>query len=126
MGNHTAGKAMGLAAASALKNRSGRTALEILDEICEPWRGCDAEFEMEDPANPGYVHPEIGNYNDPDGPLGILIAEAFGDPGVDYMKGWHSDDSDEQDAAGDRWWGHLRDPARMGPCRKFRKRYDFC
>ena len=52
MGNHDAGRAIGRAARAALINRNGRSAIQILDEICEQWRGYDAEFESDDPNNP--------------------------------------------------------------------------
>ena len=67
MGNHEAGKAMGRMAEMALKMRTNQTALELLDEICEPYRGCDAEFESVDPNNPRQTHPEYGDYTDPQG-----------------------------------------------------------
>jgi len=113
MGNHTAGRAMGKAAEMALEMRTDQKALDLLDKICEPWRGCDAEFEGEDPKRPGYVHPEYSKYTDPNGPMGLLIIEAFGDPDRDYMRGWPED----ADAV-DQWWD--------GPYGKFRARYEFC
>lgn len=69
MGNHQAGKAMGLTAVALLANRTNQTALELLDIICTPYRGCDAEFESEDPANPGSTHPDYHDYTSPDGPV---------------------------------------------------------
>lgn len=36
---------MGKAAEIALKMRTDQTALDLLDQICERWRRCDAEFE---------------------------------------------------------------------------------
>ena len=67
MGNHTAGTAMAKAAEIALRlRRPEDKALELLDLICEHWRGCDAEFDdyafldgIESPA------------------LALLILEAF-------------------------------------------------
>ena len=50
MGNHSAGKAMGVAANAAMFGRKSigqKDALRLLDIICEPWRGCDARKEME-------------------------------------------------------------------------------
>ena len=77
-------EAMGLMAGMALKMRTTQTALSLLDEICKPYRGADAEFEAEDPNRPGHTHPEYWRYSDPNGPLGILIREAF-DPTVDWI-----------------------------------------
>ena len=66
MGNHVAGSAMGKQAQLLMSNRpSGMTALQLLDMICEPHRGCDAEFEAEDPSRPGHVHPEFRDWCDP-------------------------------------------------------------
>lgn len=114
MGNHTAGAAMGRATELALEMRTTQTAIELLDKICEPWRGCDAEFESEDPNNPGNINPDYDNYTDPNAPMGKLIAEAFGEAGHDYATGWINDD----EAAVDAWWD--------GPYGKFRSRYEFC
>lgn len=75
---------MGRQAELALKMRTNQTALALLDEICEPYRGCDAEFEAEDPKNPGKIHPGYCHYTNPKGPLGILIGEAF-DPIVNWV-----------------------------------------
>lgn len=59
MGNHVAGQAVGLAAKVVAKIRQqGETALSLLDRACKKYRGCDAEFESEDPSNPGTAHPE--------------------------------------------------------------------
>ena len=47
MGNHDAGRAM-VRTALALDDQSektGQTALEILDIACSPYRRCDAEFD---------------------------------------------------------------------------------
>jgi hypothetical protein len=115
MGNHHAGKAMGIAAEVALKMRTTQKAIDILDQICKPWYGCDADFEAEDPNNLGHDHPDYGSYTDPQGPLGILIAEAFGKPGKDYkykLDGTYETNEKESD----KWYD--------GPYRKFRKRYD--
>ena len=84
MGNHEVGRAMGRSAELAIEMRTNQTALELLDKICEPYRGADAEFEAEDPDNPGKQHPEYCRYTDPKGPIGILIREAF-DPMVDWI-----------------------------------------
>lgn len=82
VGNHDAGKAMGIAAEAALGARRRRKlrqqeARDILDAICESWRGCDAEFEAEDPKRPGHQHPEYIDYTDFNAPLGKIIAAAF-------------------------------------------------
>lgn len=114
MGNHTAGLAMGRQTEMALKMRTNQTAIELLDQICEPWRGHDAEFEGEDPNHPGNVHPDYDNYTDPNGPMGRLIAEAFGEPGHDYVAGWLKG----EDEAIDAWVD--------GPYEAFRARYNFC
>lgn len=114
MGNHSAGMEMGRAATAALKRRTTETALELLDEICEPHRNCDAEFEAEDPKKRGHVHPDYGNYTDPNGPLGKLIAEAFGEAGRDYIAPYLSED----EAGGDAWYD--------GTYTAFKNRYEFC
>lgn len=109
MGNHQAGRAMGKTAeALAFTNL---TALAALDMICNPYRGCDAEFEAEDPNRPGHIHPEYADYTDPNGPIGKLIIEAFGETGKDYYGEWGEA---EQDA----WFD--------GPYTKFKDRYEFC
>lgn len=121
MGNHEVGRAMGRMAEMALKMRTNQTALEILDEICEPYRGSDAEFESVDPNNPRQTHPEYGQYTDPKGPLGILIREAF-DPKVDWIalerEAVASSDDDKIEAFYESWG--------EGPARKFDARYEFC
>jgi hypothetical protein len=112
MENHAAGKAMGLAAEIAIKARTDQMAIELLDKICFPYKGCDAEFEAEDPLRPGFIHPEYNSYTDPNGPLGLLIAEAFGEPNRDYYTEWLQDEDSES------WWD--------GPYGQFRQRYSFC
>ena len=60
MGNHSAGQSMALGAAHALQTRQpGQTAISLLDKVCARYVDCDAEFESEDPDNPGTVHPEF-------------------------------------------------------------------
>ena len=115
MGNHYVGKAMGRMAEMALKMRTNQTALELLDEICEPYRGADAEFEAEDPNNKGNIHPEYPHYTEPNGPLGILMAEAFS-PLIDWNREAVNTKDDEVFA--DRWNDEVY--------RKFRSRYEFC
>lgn len=84
MGNHDAGRAMGHAAeaaklASDTWPPSKEKALALLDKICNPWRGCDAEFEAKDPDNPRNVHPVESDYKYPPHALGELLAVAFGE-----------------------------------------------
>lgn len=117
MGNHYAGNAMGKQAQHLFTNRpAGSTALQLLDIICEPYRGCDAEFESEDPARPGHVHPEFPDWRfpHPNAGLGMLILEAFAPNGLADRERYDADDDESQDA----WWDDLIVP--------FRKRYDFC
>ncbi|KKN50937.1 hypothetical protein LCGC14_0628020 [marine sediment metagenome] len=68
MGNHAVGRAMGLMAEMALKMRTNQPALSLLDEICEPYRGADAEFD---------------EVTEPDQALGKLMGEAFS-PDTDW------------------------------------------
>ena len=82
MGNHTAGTAMAKAAEIALRlRRPEDKALELLDLICEHWRGCDAEFDdyafldgIESPA------------------LALLILEAFAPNGLADIAKYSSDE----------------------------------
>jgi len=112
---------MGRIAEMALKMRTSQTALELLDEICEPYRGADAEFEAEDPKNPGHTHPEYCRYTDPKGPLGVLIREAFA-PAVDWIdlqrKAEETGDDDMIEEFYESWG--------TGPAKQFDSRYDFC
>jgi hypothetical protein len=59
--------------------------LDLLDEICNPYRGCDAEFEAEDTQRPGHIHPDYTFYTDPEGPLGRLMVEAFAPNGINDL-----------------------------------------
>jgi hypothetical protein len=122
MGNHDAGQAMGRMAEMALKMRTNQTALQILDEICEPYRGCDAEFEAEDPKRPGHINPEYADYTDPKGPLGTLIIEAFSDSKTNWIalrdEALKSEDGDKVDEFYTKWSD--------GPEDQFNKRYEFC
>jgi len=112
---------MGRMAEMALKMRTSQTALELLDEICEPYRGADAEFEAEDPDNPGHTHPEYCRYTDPKGPLGILIREAF-EPKTDWIalqrKIEATGNSDLIEEFYESWG--------VGPEKQFDSRYEFC
>lgn len=125
MGNHTAGDAMGRAAQIAIAKREpGRTALTILDELCEPYRGCDAEFESSDPTRPGHVHPDFDSWCDPHpgAGLGMLMVEAFAPNGLAdlprYAPMLDSDDPAAEEAACDAWFREIEEP--------FSKRYQFC
>jgi len=121
VGNHEVGRAMGRMAEMALKMRGNQTALALLDEICEPYRGADAEFEAEDPNNPGHTHPEYCRWTDPRGPLGILIREAF-DPSVDWIglqsQAEKTGDDDKIEEFYESWGN--------GPEKQFDARYEFC
>jgi len=121
MGNHEVGRAMGRMADMALKMRTNQGALEILDQICEPYRGADAEFEAVDPQNPHHTHPDYFRYTDPNGPLGKLIQEAF-DPKTDWdalrQKAYETGDDDKIEAFWESWGD--------GPERQFDARYEFC
>lgn len=81
MGNHDAGRAMAQTATALADQRekTGQSPLEILDIACEPYRGCDAEFD------------DARWYDEP---FGRLLLEAF-QPGVDY------DPSTDEDG---EWW----------------------
>lgn len=122
MGNHTAGNAMGKQAQAMFQSRpQGMTAMQILDLICEPHRGCDAEFEAEDPNRPGYVHPEFDDWRDPHpkAGLGMLMVEAFAPNGVaDFERYAPAFDERDDEEALDAWYAEVQDP--------FRKRYEFC
>ncbi len=95
MGNHTVGRAIGIAAQEALWTRraaplndsrkagdpdlgveaayptfpqgagSREAALEILDRICPTFRGADAEFDACDLLDPNRQHPVVAFYTDP-------------------------------------------------------------
>ncbi len=119
MGNHCAGKAMGLAAHLVLpRRRADDQALALLDAICGPFRGCDAEFEAEDLDDPDAQHLEFNDYRDPhpNAALGMLMVEAFAPNGLldlgRYAPALHGDDD-----AYDRWADEVETP--------FRERYDF-
>lgn len=121
MGNHEVGRAMGRMAELSLKMRTNQTALALLDEICEPYHGFDAEFEAVDPNNPSHTHPEYCRYTDPKGPLGILIQEAF-DPETNWIvlqrEVEKSGDDDKIEEFYESWGN--------GPEKQFDSRYEFC
>ena len=102
MGNHQAGHSMVLIATALAEQRekTGQTAMEILDKACEEYRGADAEFD--DDLQPDTV-------------LGKLIAEASGLEN-EYKK--RLDEGDEEEAE-DYWDEYIYDDF-------FKKRYDFC
>jgi hypothetical protein len=125
MGNHTAGRSMGLAAEKALAIRAqGQAALALLDMICEPYRGCDAEFEAEDPNQRGRLHPDYTYYTDPKGPLGRLMSEAFA-PERDWIGDWAKWKASSD--YGNEGTGNVRDAwyDKDGPSQKFARRYEF-
>lgn len=113
MGDHHIGRAMGHAATVFWQLQKGKPtqerALAALDVICKPYQGRDAEFEAEDPKNPGQIHPDYENYTDPKGPLGRLIAIAF-------------NARKDEISLGDEHYCPWYD----GPETRFRKRYGFC
>lgn len=79
MGNHVAGPAVGLAAKVVAKIRQqGETALSLLDRACKKYRGCDAEFESEQPRNGS--PREYDRYTDPhpSAALGMLMVQLCG------------------------------------------------
>ena len=118
MGNHTAGKAMGLMAEGLVKARQpGQSAMDLLDVICGCWRGCDAEFEASDPDRPTQIHPDYPRYTDPPAALGKLMIEAFAPPGKTYDFSPEHLGGDEDPDVVDRWWDDVYDP--------FRARYGF-
>jgi hypothetical protein len=124
MGNHAVGHSMQRLAEEAMRNRNGESAMDILDRICSPYRGTDAEFESEDPDRPGYVHPEYGDATDPHpkAALGMLMVEAFAPNGLSDLPRYAPMVDDSADAAAeetacDAWWAEVYDP--------FKARYGF-
>ena len=89
MGNHAAGHAMVSVALNLDAENTGMTPLKILDIACEPYRGCDANFD--------------GSAREYDQPFGQLLKRAFL-PDAEY-------DPDE-DEDGDWWWDHVIEPFR--------------
>lgn len=121
MGNHHVGRAMGRMAEMALKMRTNQPALELLDTICETYRGADAEFEAEAPSNPGRTHPEYFRYTDPKGPLGILIQEAF-----DSKTDWIALQRKAEETGDDEKIEEFYESWGEGPEKQFDSRYEFC
>lgn len=124
MGNHVAGRAIGLAAEHArLTRKPGDTAIELLDRVCARYRGADAEFEAEDPNHPDQVHPDYDDYTDPHpgAALGMLMVEAFAPNGLQDLPRYAAmldGVGEEEEAAFDAWAAEVEDP--------FRRRYGFC
>lgn len=114
MGNNSAGKAMGQTAENLLRNRPDKTAIALLDEICEPWRKCNADFKSECHFRPDRTHPDYHDYTLPGAPLGILIAEVFGVSNKDYVHDFKQ--------GGEEW---LETEWLRGPYNAFTKRYEF-
>lgn len=110
------------AEAALLIRRPVQTAIQLLDMICKPFEGCDAEFEADDPAKPGHEHPVYTYYTDPLGPLGQLIAEAFA-PERNWIADWVT--WEKSDDFGNEGNGNVRDLWYEGPKRTFSRRYDF-
>lgn len=126
MGNHFVGRAIGLGAEAELKRRlPEETALEILDRLCELYRGSDAEFGAEDPGQPGRIHPVYSDYRHPhpDSALGMLMLEAFAPHGMDDLPRYRAmlvndrDGVEDKEQASEAWWCEVRDA--------FANRYDF-
>lgn len=123
MGNHAAGQAMDRAAQQAVQTRKpGERAIEILDKICKPFRGADAEFESTNPENTDQVHPEFDDcrHPHPKAALGMLLLEAFAPNGLADLERYSpmlSDGPDADDAC-DLWWDEILEP--------FTNRYGFC
>lgn len=130
MGNHTIGRSIGLAAQEAVRNRmNNEAALSILDRLCAPFKGTDAEWEAFDPKNPGRIHPEFSNFTDPhpNAALGMLMVEAFAPNGladlpryqymVPSLRSGGDYDVDLDEAAVDAWWKEVYEP--------LKKRYGF-
>ena len=112
MGNHDAGKAMGVAAEVWALTRpiSARVSKEeaslVLDMICKPWKGCDAEFEAENQERYAF-------YTDFNAPLGRLIAAVFA-PGQSFKLNKNARDEDPV-------WLEWEEMVLPG----FKERYDF-
>lgn len=121
MGNHEVGRAMGRMAEMALRMRTNQTPLSLLDKICEPYRGADAEFEAVDPKNPGLTHPEYCQYTDPNGPLGVLIREAF-----DLTGDWVALQREAEESGDDDKIEEFYEDWGTGPKSQFDSRYEFC
>lgn len=116
---------MGRAAELAIECRKpGETALDILDRICKPYLGCDAEFESTNPNDPNLLHPDCDDYcyPHPKMALGMLMLEAFAPNGVAdfsrYQPMFCGETSEEEEMACDAFWKEIYEP--------FAARYNFC
>ncbi len=123
MGNHLVGQEIDRAAQRAVfARKAGESALDILDRICFPHSGSDAEFESTDPNDADRVHPEFDDcrHPHPHAALGMLMLEAFAPNGVSDLPRYAPmlEDCQEADDACAAWWAEVREP--------FRKRYGFC
>ena len=123
MGNHVAGEAMGRMGQMLYeRRRPEETAIDLLDQICMPYKNCDAEWEAGDPARPGHKHPDIDSYTDPDpkAGIGMLMVEAFAPNGLKdlprYQPMFDADHPDHESAT-DAWFEEVYD--------KFKARYEF-
>lgn len=79
-------------------------ALAILDRVCTPWRDETAEFESQDPENPGCVHPDYDDDRDPVAPFGGLLRRAFWPEVADedwkkLVDSWYLTEEEMDDAA---------------------------
>lgn len=116
MGNHQAGHAMGLMAQMLYeRRRPGESALQLLDVICEPYRGCDAEFESTNPQNPSQVG-DPADYRYPPWGLGQLMIEAFAPNGAADVERYRG--LDLEDDVYDTFYEQV--------IRPFAERYEFC
>ena len=105
MGNHQAGRAMvnTAEALSRVRDKSGQSAMEILDAACTAYKGYDAEFD--DSCSPGEVFRD-------------LIEEAFGPFEFSKKPEDFKDQQSYLDAKDDAWWEQVYEP--------FRDRYELC
>jgi hypothetical protein len=92
-----------MAAVLVDRRKPGETALQLLDLICEPWRGCDAEFESTDPNDPHKINPDYQDSRDPIAPLGQLICEAFAPNGLADLARFQAAYRADPDEAYDEW-----------------------
>lgn len=96
------------------------TALAILDRICGPFRGYEAEFDAESANKVGFHHPDFDDDRDPhqSSALGMLMIEAFAPNGcadlARYSPMLNKSGAPEAilaaDAAGDLWYDEVCNP----------------